>query len=80
MAYDNSNLIKMLHWNANGISNFSHLKQFEYLIESHNVDIASVNETHWNENHKPYLRNYFIYREDREGARGAVLPFSFAET
>lgn len=70
MDSDNSNLFKMLHWNAHGISNYSHLKQLEYILERERVQVASLNETHLNVSHKPYLQNYFIYRNDREGARG----------
>lgn len=70
MAYANSNVLKLFHWNANGISNFSHLKQLEFLLEREHIQIASLNETYFNENHKPYFKNYYIYRSDRQGARG----------
>lgn len=70
MDCDNLNILKILHWNAHGISNISHFKQFEYLLETEEIHIASLNETHFNEKHKSYLQNYFIYRNDREGTRG----------
>lgn len=61
--------IKILHWNANVISNISHAKQFEYLLERQNI-IASVNETHLKANHRIAFKNYLIYRNDRDYLRG----------
>lgn len=70
MVCDNYNGIKILHWNANGITTYSHLLQFEHLLERENIHIASLNETHLNENHKTYFKNYLIYRNDRQDSRG----------
>lgn len=58
MACDNSNIFKILHWNANGIANFSHATQFEYLLEKEKIQIASLNETHLKEKDKIYFKNY----------------------
>lgn len=60
----------MLHWNAHGISKYNRIKEFEYLIEKESIHIASLIETHLNETHKLYLQFFFVYRKDREGARG----------
>lgn len=65
MHTTSSKQIRMLHWNSNGISNFSNQKQFEILLESKGIHIASLNETFFKSNHKPYFTNYFIYRNDR---------------
>ena len=70
MTYHNSNVFKMLHWNANGISNKSKLTQFELLLERENINIASLNETFFTDEHKPYFKNYFLYRNDRTDSRG----------
>lgn len=70
MVYDNLNNIKLFHWNANGITNSSHARQLEYLLERENILIASLNETHLNETHKLFFKNYFIYRNDRQNSRG----------
>lgn len=70
MDCHNNTEFKMLHWNANGISNFSKLKQFELLLERENIKIASLNETFFTEEHKPYFENYCLYRNDRQDARG----------
>lgn len=70
MTFDNSLGLKILHWNANGISTFSNLMQFECLLERENIHIASLNETHLKENHKTYFKNYRIYRNDRHDTRG----------
>lgn len=70
MNLDNSRELRLLHLNANGLSNYSLLKQLECLLECKNVDIASINETFFNENHKTYFKNYVIYRNDRTSSRG----------
>lgn len=62
--------LKLFHWNANGISNYAHITQLEYLLEREHIHIASLNETHWKDHHKVYLRNYFIYRNDRISVNG----------
>lgn len=73
MTLNNFNSTKqfnILHWNANGITNFSNLKQFEYLLEKENIQIASLNETFFKENHRPFFNNFYLYRNDRTHARG----------
>lgn len=46
MACTNFNVLKMIHWNANGISNFPKLRQLEFLLERENIQIASLNMSH----------------------------------
>lgn len=70
MVCDRHRDLRILHWNANGITTFSHLAQFEYLLENEKIHIASLNETHLNANHKTYFKNFIIYRNDRENSRG----------
>lgn len=70
MNCNNIKDLKIFHWNANSISNFSKLKQLEYVLEKEKVNIASLNDTLFNENSKPYLHNYLIYRNDRQDSRG----------
>lgn len=80
MTYDNSTTFNILHWNANGISNFSHLKQLECVLEREQIQIASINETYFNEKHKPYLNNYYIYRNDRQNRRGGGVALFVRKT
>lgn len=49
MVYDNANILKMIYWNAHGISNYNRIKGFEYLIEKEYIHITSLIETHLNE-------------------------------
>lgn len=70
MTLNNITQPRLLHWNSNGISNYSLLKQFEHLQETQNIYIASLNETFLNETHKPYFTNYILYRNDRSESRG----------
>lgn len=66
----NNQQFKILHWNSNGISNYSLLKQLELLLDRQNIHVASLNETFLNENHKLYFNNYIVYRNDRTQSRG----------
>ena len=70
MVFENSNSIKIIHYNCDGITTFSHLVQFENLLEREKIHIASLSETHLNENHKTYFKNYLIYRNVRQNSRG----------
>lgn len=65
--------LKILHWNAQGITNLSTAKQLELLLHQHNIDIVMLNETFCKAHHKLYLNGYTIYRNDRSDApRGGV--------
>ena len=70
MNYNLHNEMNLLHWNANGISNYTCQKQLEYILEKKNIKVASLNETYLNETHKVYFKNYVIYRNDRVDSRG----------
>lgn len=71
---------KLMQFNANGLCNKSNLTQLEYLLEKEFVNIASLNETYFSEQQKIYLKNYYVYRNDRVNARGGgvalVVPKS----
>lgn len=66
----NNQQFRILHWNSNGISNYSTLKQFEVLLEKHSIHVASLNETFFTSDHRPYFCNYLLYRNDRTDTRG----------
>lgn len=70
MTSNNSAKLNILHWNSNGISNHSLLKQVELLLERNKIHIASLNETFFNANHNPFFNNYLLYRNDRTDSRG----------
>lgn len=80
MTFNKRKVLKLLHWNANGISNHSHLKQLEYLLEREEIHIASLNDTYFNESHKTYFKNYIFYRRDREGSRGGGVALIVRKT
>uniref|UniRef100_T1GUW3 Endonuclease/exonuclease/phosphatase domain-containing protein n=1 Tax=Megaselia scalaris TaxID=36166 RepID=T1GUW3_MEGSC len=61
-----SNLIKIVHWNAQGISNISKITELNNLLDNLNIDIVLLNETFLKPNHKFYLNNFNILRSDRE--------------
>lgn len=62
--------VKILHWNANGLTNFANCQQLGHLLEKENIQVASLNETFFKENHNPFFHNYYLYRNDRVHARG----------
>lgn len=59
------NKFTILHWNANGITTYSHIKQMETLLTNLDIQIAGLNETFFKERHKPYFQNYTLLRNDR---------------
>lgn len=67
---NNIETLNVLHWNANGITTYSHTRQFENLLTTKNIHIAGLNETFLKEVHKPFFHNYSLYRNDRQGANG----------
>ncbi|GJQ79034.1 hypothetical protein Trydic_g8736 [Trypoxylus dichotomus] len=55
-------------WNANGLSNKK--TELEEFIQRHQMDVLLIGETHLRANDRLSLRNFRVYRTDREGARG----------
>lgn len=70
MTSVNLKRLNLFHWNANGITTYSHQRQLENLLVSKDVHIASINETYFKEKHKPFFENYYTYRNDRISSRG----------
>ncbi len=67
------NKIKIIYWNANGISN--KIYEFYNLLILHNIDLACVNETFLKPGKNlPNHPNYATYRMDRlDRPRGGVM-------
>jgi len=57
----NTNL-KILHWNANGIS--KQINELNALASSIKLDIILIGETHLKPNLSLKIPNYFTYRND----------------
>lgn len=72
MLFDNLNGLRILQWNARGISNFSTVQQLNHLILNKQIDIVLVCETFLNSHHKFKLSGYKIYRNDRSTHGGGV--------
>lgn len=72
MPYDNLGSLKLLQWNARGISTFSVCKQLDVLISDNNIDIVFLCETFLKPHHKFRLNGYKIYRNDRDTHGGGV--------
>lgn len=64
--------LRILHWNAEGISNLSTAKQLELLLFQENIDVVMLNETLLKDHHKLYLKGYVIHRLDRPTPGGGV--------
>lgn len=65
--------LKILHWNAQGISNLSTAKQLELLLHQDDIDVVMLNETFLKDQHKFYLNGFKIHRNDRlDAPRGGV--------
>lgn len=65
--------IRILHWNAQGISNISSAKQLDIFLKQEHIDIAMLNKTFLKNHHKLHLDGYKIHRNDRiDAAKGGV--------
>ena len=56
--------ISIMAFNANGIE--GQTRELEIVLAERNVDILLLNETHLKKKDKFKLRNYYVYRNDRE--------------
>ena len=45
ITFNNNKQLNILHWNANGATNYSNLKELEYLLVKENIQIASLRYT-----------------------------------
>lgn len=66
-------LLRILHWNAQGITNISGAKPLELLLHQTKIDIVMLNESYLKDHHKLHLNGFKIHRKDRLHApRGGV--------
>lgn len=72
MPYDSISGLRVLQWNARGISNFSRTQQLNFLILNKKIDIVLICETFLKPDHKFKLNEYKIYRNDRVTYGGGV--------
>lgn len=64
--------IKIMQWNAQGISNLASRTELRDFVNRHHIDIILLAETILNQNHKFYLPDFSTYRHDREQHGGGV--------
>lgn len=72
MQFDSVSELRVLQWNARGISQFSSSQQLNFLLLNRSIDIVLVCETFLNPHHKLKLNGYKIYRNDRVSHGGGV--------
>lgn len=64
--------LNILQWNAEGV--FNKKLPFTERLYADNIDVACIQETHLNPNHRFTIRGYQTFRLDREGRhKGGVL-------
>lgn len=63
---NNTNLV-IINWNANGLK--QNRNTFAAFLNSHNVDIACISETHLINADKIKFNGYVTYRKDRLAVR-----------
>lgn len=61
-----SKSLKILHWNAQGITTSTARSEFMLFIENQKIDIFLLNETYLNDHHTFKIPGFIIYRRDRE--------------
>lgn len=68
--------LKIMQWNACGITNHVSIKLLENFITLHKIDIVLLNETFLKNHHKFYLNGYKIYRNDRQNRHGGGVAIA----
>lgn len=67
-----NSFLKIMFWNAQGISTESKRAQFHHILEQQNIDIVLLAETFLNEHHEFNMPGFNIYRNDRDSHAGGV--------
>ena len=66
--------LNILQWNAEGVFKFDKKVLLSERLHKEDVDVACIQETHLNTNHRFSIRGYQTFRLDREGRqKGGVL-------
>lgn len=65
--------LKVMHWNAQGITTPTSIIELEQVLLQKRIDILFINETFLKTKHKFKLLNFKVYREDRSSHGGGVL-------
>lgn len=75
MSYNQKtiNMIRVMHFNAQGITSGTAINQLEYILKEKQIDIIFINETYLKPYNKFQLLNYVVHREDRSTHGGGVL-------
>ena len=55
-----------LQWNCRGL--LTNLDDIEYLLQEHKPAALCLQETHLNATHTNFLRNFIVFRKDRQNA------------
>lgn len=67
------NDIHVMHYNCQGITTYSAIKQLELFARDKNIDLILLNETFLKPKHKFNINGFKIYRRDRLSHGGGVL-------
>src|ERR1700709_27251 len=70
--HPNKKALKIMQWNAQGITTLATRTELQNFIEKHHIDVVFLCETLLKPNHKFYLNNYTTYRSDRVEHGGGV--------
>ena len=65
--------LKVVHWNAQGITNSVLILELEHFLNQNQIDIFLINDTFFSLHHKFKIRNYKIHKKDRITHGGGVL-------
>lgn len=65
--------LKIAFWNIAGLR--AGRNEAEVFLDEHNVDVLLLNETYLRLCDNPKIRNYNLYRTDRDGAGGGTAVY-----
>lgn len=57
---------QIIHWNCRGL--IKNLDDIHEILTQHQPNILCLQETHLNPTHTNFLKNYVVYRKDRQGS------------
>ena len=61
--------VKILQWNAGGLSNPAKRAELLKLLCDDKIDVAAIQESHWQPHQQPKFPGYTVYRKDRTTGR-----------
>ena len=77
---DSNEKLKIMQWNAQGITTHSSIQQLQLFLDQEGIHIAFLVETFLKSHHKIFLSGYKVYRRDRDSVHGGGVAIAVKST